>query len=199
MNQDYIKARFKKNIPWNNEFKVPDTDVINNKNVILASILIPIIIRGNNISILLTRRTLKLQNHPGQISFPGGREEPNDNNSIETALRETNEEIGLKKKNIEVLGLLPKYLTTTSFLIRPVVAFVFSPFNLILNKFEVEEIFEIPLNFFLSDGIFKKDITMTSEGKSNIFYIIEYEKYFIWGATAAILKNFFNYLKANNS
>ena len=114
-----------------------------------AAVLFPIVLRDNGQTVLLTQRTAHLKDHAGQISFPGGRVEAEDESPIHTALRETEEEIGLARKHVEVLGFLPEYRTGTGFRVTPVVALVTPPFELALDPFEVAEAFEVPLAFLL--------------------------------------------------
>ncbi|MBP8276472.1 MAG: CoA pyrophosphatase, partial [Propionivibrio sp.] len=106
----------------------------------------PLVARGQVPTVLLTRRTDHLHHHPGQISFPGGRVEEADTSPIDTALRETQEEIGLDRRHIELIGTLPDYLTGTGFRVTPVVGLVTPPFELTLDAFEVAEAFEVPLS-----------------------------------------------------
>ncbi|WP_291847963.1 CoA pyrophosphatase, partial [Accumulibacter sp.] len=114
-----------------------------------AAVLFPIVRRDGEPTVLLTQRTAHLKDHPGQISFPGGRREPTDPSPVHTALREAAEEIGLAATHIEIAGYLPEYLTSTGFRVTPVVAMVTPPFQLELDTFEVAEAFEVPLAFLL--------------------------------------------------
>ena len=111
-----------------------------------AAVLVPIVLREPEPTVLLTRRTDHLHHHPGQVSFPGGRVEDQDASPIDTALRETEEEISLRRTHVELLGCLPQYQTGTGFDITPVVGLVTPPFDLQLDPFEVAEVFEVPLS-----------------------------------------------------
>ena len=129
-----------------------DTHVIvlpEGARVTLAAVLIPLVPRGDEINVLLTQRTAHLKDHPSQISFPGGRVEGGDQDRIETALREAEEEIGLSRAAIAILGSLPEYDLPSGFRISPVVGWVEPPFALTLDPFEVDSAFEVPLSFLL--------------------------------------------------
>lgn len=162
-----------------------------------AAVLIPIVMHGAEPTLLMTQRTAHLNDHGGQISFPGGRMEATDASSVETALRETEEEIGLDRSHVEVIGTLPDYATITGYLVTPVVALVHPPFELKADPFEVAEIFEVPLRF-LMDGMNhqRRTIDFPKELGRRSFYSMPYERYFIWGATAGMLRNLFHFLRA---
>jgi 8-oxo-dGTP pyrophosphatase MutT (NUDIX family) len=151
-----------------------------------AAVLIPIIQRVEGATILLTQRTEHLHHHPGQISFPGGRAEDQDASARETALRETEEEIGLPRQLIEILGRLPEYRTGTGFAITPLIGLVFPPFKLRLDRFEVAEAFEIPLTCLLDPGRWERH-RFQYQGSLRECHAITYEGRFIWGATADML------------
>lgn len=158
-----------------------------------ASVLIPVIEREPALTVLFTRRTDHLQAHAGQISFPGGGAEPEDESPIATALRETEEEIGLPSAKIEVLGHLGEHHTVTGFRVTPVVGLIKPPFDLRPDDFEVAEVFEVPLAFFLDTKNHKRG-HMMRDGKPREFDAMPYEGYYIWGATASMLKRFHAYL-----
>lgn len=153
-----------------------------------AAVLVPIVDRGTDPTILLTKRTDHLSKHPGQISFPGGAVDASDKDAIHTALRETEEEIGLDASYIRVAGRLDGYRTGTGFEIVPVVGLVQPGFSLTLQEAEVAEAFEVPLAFFLDRGNHKKESAMW-QGILRHYYAMPYEEYRIWGATAAMLVN----------
>lgn len=158
-----------------------------------AAVLVPLVARDERISVLLTRRTDHLHHHPGQISFPGGRVEAGDSTPLDTALRETEEEIGLARTHIEVVGKLPDYLTGTGFRVTPVVGFVHPPFELTLDSFEVAEVFEVPLAHFLDPANHQRH-SREFEGRLRHFYAMPYGDYYIWGATAGMLMSLYQVL-----
>ncbi len=161
-----------------------------------ASVLMPIILRDSGPTLLLTQRTAHLHDHAGQVSLPGGRVDAGDLSAIDTALRETEEEVGLQRRHIEVIGTLPDYLTGTGFRVTPVVSLVRPPFDLRADPFEVAEIFEVPMHF-LMDGRHhqRRSIVLPADGRRS-FYAMPYERYFIWGATAGMLRNLYHFLRA---
>ncbi|HEX6736304.1 MAG TPA: CoA pyrophosphatase [Azonexus sp.] len=154
-----------------------------------AAVLFPIVRRPEQATVLLTQRTAHLRDHAGQISFPGGRVEAEDLSPVHTALRETEEEIGLARAHVEILGFLPEYRTGTGFRVTPVVALVEPPFDLRLDPFEVAEVFEVPLAFLL-DPANHKQHEMHYRGALRRYYAMPYGDYFIWGATAGMIRSF---------
>ena len=159
-----------------------------------AAVLVPLVQR-DALSLLLTQRPLHLKHHPGQISFPGGRVESFDRDVIAAALRETEEEIGLPSGNIEVVGRLPPYHTVTNYAVTPVVALVHPPFALTLDANEVADAFEVPLDFILDPANHERR-SRAWQGRMRHFYAMPYQERFIWGATAAMLRNLYHFLRA---
>lgn len=151
-----------------------------------ASVLFPILVHDTHASVLLTQRTSHLRHHAGQISFPGGRAEPDDASPATTALREANEEIGLETDQVEIVGYLPEYRTGTGYQITPVVALIRQPFEARPEPDEVAEIFEVPLDFLL-DARNVEEHTKEINGVLRKFFALRYEDRFIWGATAGII------------
>mgnify|MGYP000482260581 FL=1 len=151
-----------------------------------AAVLVPIVLREPEPTVLLTRRTDHLHHHPGQVSFPGGRVEDEDASPIDTALRETEEEISLHRAHVELLGCLPQYQTGTGFDITPVVGLVTPPFELQIDPFEVAEVFEVPLSFLLDESNHQRHSAVI-RGVRREYYAMPYGEYFIWGATAGML------------
>ena len=153
-----------------------------------AAVLVPIVERVDGPTVLLTKRTAHLHDHAGQISFPGGRVDPEDDGPESTALRETEEEIGLARSHIRLIGQLDTYVTRTGFEISPVVGLVTPPFELALDDFEVAEAFEVPLGFIL-DPASQQRQSRVFRGALRHFYVFPYDDYYIWGATAGMLVN----------
>jgi 8-oxo-dGTP pyrophosphatase MutT (NUDIX family) len=157
------------------------------KNLVAASVLIPIIDRPTGLTVLFTQRSKKLKNHPGQISFPGGRAEKNDKDVIATALRESQEEIGLRPERVNVLGRLGLCLTGTGFEVTPIVGLIEEPLALSLATNEVTETFEIPLLLLLDENRYRTNTAVLPSGLKREFYIFDYPQRYIWGATAQML------------
>ena len=153
-----------------------------------AAVLFPIVLREDGHTVLLTQRTAHLRDHAGQISFPGGRVEAADMSPLHTALRETEEEIGLHRQQVKILGYLPEYRTGTGFRVTPVVALVTPPFELALDPFEVAEAFEVPLSFLLDPANHQRH-SLHYRGALRHFYAMPYGDYFIWGATAGMIRS----------
>lgn len=153
-----------------------------------AAVLVPLVARPEGPKVLLTRRTDHLHDHAGQISFPGGRIDPEDSGPDAAALRETAEEIGLAARHVELIGRLDTYIVRTGFEVFPVVGLVTPPFELTLDAFEVAEAFEVPLSFFLTPGNKQRQSRMF-KGKERHFYVYLYKDFYIWGATAGMLGN----------
>ena len=152
-----------------------------------AAVLFPIVLRELAPTVLLTQRTAHLRDHPGQVSFPGGRVEADDASPVETALRETEEEIGLSRRHIEVVGYLPDYFTGTGFRVTPVVAWVRPPFSLQPDAIEVADVFEVPLNFLLNQDNHQR-MAIHVAGLRRAFFTMPYQDRFIWGATAGMIR-----------
>jgi 8-oxo-dGTP pyrophosphatase MutT (NUDIX family) len=163
-----------------------------------AAVLIPLVMHDAGPTVLLTRRTAHLHDHAGQISFPGGGVEAHDKSPVATALRETEEEVGLRAAAVEVLGSLPRYATATGYVVTPVVGLIAPGFTLQLDTFEVEEVFEPPLAFLMNPAHHERRL-IEFEGRPRTFYAMPFEagrRYFIWGATAAMLRNLYHLLRA---
>lgn len=153
---------------------------------IAAAVLMPIVVRPSGLTILLTQRTAHLRDHAGQVSFPGGRCEPGDASPVATALRESSEEVGIEPAQVEVLGSLPDYYTSTGFCVTPVVGVVTPPLNLRLDDFEVAEAFETPLDFLLDAANYRQE-SLEYAGSKRTYWTVPWQEYYIWGATAGML------------
>lgn len=153
-----------------------------------AAVLVPIVEHAEGMTVLLTKRTDHLDAHAGQVSFPGGRIEDHDVDAVATALRETEEEVGLSPSCIDVVGNLDEYHTGTGFAITPVVGFVQPGFTLALDPFEVAEAFEVPFDFLMDPANHKRH-RLTWQGREREYYAMPYQDYYIWGATAGMLVN----------
>jgi len=159
-----------------------------------AAVLIPLLLQPNGLSVLLTQRTTHLRDHGGQISFPGGRMDPEDAGPNETALRESEEEIGLERERVEIIGQLPEYLTVSGYCVTPIIGLVKPQAEYVLDEFEVADIFEVPLSFLMDPANHQVRVWQSEQG-SRRFYSMPYEGRFIWGATAGMLRNLYHLLK----
>lgn len=154
-----------------------------------AGVLVALERRASGFELYFTQRTLKLKNHAGQISFPGGRVDQNDADPIAAALREAHEEIGLRPEGLNVLGVLDSYDTITGFRVTPVVAIVEQPFELVLAPDEVESVFSVPLSFFMDrNNLQQRQAPYLGQQRS--YYGYQFGAHWIWGATAGMLRAF---------
>lgn len=158
-----------------------------------AAVLVPVVDRDDELTVLFTRRTAHLHDHAGQISFPGGRAEEGDPSPGDTALRETAEEIGLAPGRVSILGQLGEYITVTGYRVTPVVGLVTPPFELKLDDFEVAEAFEVPLAHLLDPANHQRNL-LVHEGTERYYYAMPYGRHYIWGATAGMLMNLYAHL-----
>ncbi len=163
-----------------------------------ASVLIPIVVRPSGLSVLLTQRTAHLNDHAGQVAFPGGRRDDADAGPVATALREAEEEIGLTADQIEVIGCMPEFCTGTGFRVTPVLALVTPPLNLKLDDFEVAEVFEVPLDAMQVDGFWGR-VESEFKGNKAEFWAAHWQQYYVWGATAGMLVNLSTLLRLTRS
>jgi 8-oxo-dGTP pyrophosphatase MutT (NUDIX family) len=164
----------------------------------LASVLVPIVMRDQP-TVLLTERTTHLSTHSGQVAFPGGKRDESDTDDAHTALREAHEEIGLEPHWIEVIGQMPTYTTGSQFIITPVVALVDPGHQLKLNAFEVADAFEVPLAFLMNPAHHRRHAVDFGGIRREWFsmpYMDGAIERFVWGATAAMLRNFYRFLSA---
>jgi 8-oxo-dGTP pyrophosphatase MutT (NUDIX family) len=161
--------------------------------VTAAAVLVPIVDHPSGLSVIFTKRTSHLKAHSGQVSFPGGRAEPEDPTPEFTALREAQEEIGLAMERVEVLARLPDYLTRTGFRVTPVVGLIVPPLDLAPDPREVEDVFEIPLAFLLDPKNHQRR-SREIQGRTANYYEIQYQERSVWGATAGMLVNLYRHL-----
>ncbi|WP_372880952.1 CoA pyrophosphatase [Psychromonas sp.] len=161
---------------------------LNQKTLKKAAVLLPLIERQNGLNILFTERALHLRHHPGQISFPGGRYEQSDFSLLHTALRETEEEIGILQCQVDIFGSLPELPTISGFVVSPFLGFVNSDHNIQIDQQEVRGVFEVPLPYLLDPQHFYKHHLLANR-KRHFTYCIPYQNRLIWGATAQMLKN----------
>jgi 8-oxo-dGTP pyrophosphatase MutT (NUDIX family) len=157
-------------------------------------VLVPLVDRSEGMGVLLTLRDAGLPHHAGQISFPGGRIEAGDASAAETALRETEEEIGLSRTSVEIIGRLDDYITGTGFLVAPIVGVIRPPYALKPDPAEVAGVFEVPLAFFLDPANHRRE-SRVFNGVERRFYAMPYGDKYIWGATAAMLMNLYDLLR----
>ena len=158
-----------------------------------ASVLVPLIVHPSEMTVLFTQRTSSLRNHSGQVSFPGGRAEPHDPTPEFTALREAEEEIGVRRDTVEVVARLPDYFTRTGFRVTPIVGLLTPPLELKPDPREVEDVFEVPLGFLLDPRNHERH-TREFEGAMVGYYVMQHGERRIWGATAGMLVNLYRHL-----
>lgn len=152
-----------------------------------AGVLAPIIEREGAHHLLLTKRSSALKHHPGQIAFPGGKQDEGDADVIAAALREAQEEIGLPGAHVDVLGTLPAHETVTGFIVTPVIARVIRPFDIVPERGEVDEVFTVPLSHVLSEPNYVIQ-SRWWRGQQRSYFAVPYGPYYIWGATARMLR-----------
>lgn len=155
-----------------------------------AAVLLAVVKRDSGPTVLFTRRTDHLEHHPGQVSFPGGHVDTGDDSPEDTALRETEEETGINRKHVTVIGRIDTYITGTGFSITPVVGLITPPFALDPDPVEVAEVFEVPLGFLLDPRNHTRTV-YAKEGQEWKTYDIPYNGYRIWGVTAGMVRNFY--------
>ncbi|MEM8871360.1 MAG: CoA pyrophosphatase [Pseudomonadota bacterium] len=160
-----------------------------------AAVLVPLVDRPDGMTVLLTRRSTRLRHHPGQIAFPGGKRDPDDPGLWETALREAREEIGLDPTHVAPMGVLDRHETVTRFDVAPHVGLVTGPFDVRPCEDEVAEVFEVPLDFLLDPGHYQTHGRLWN-GHKRQYFAVPYGPYYIWGATARILKGLADRVRA---
>jgi 8-oxo-dGTP pyrophosphatase MutT (NUDIX family) len=199
-----LRDRFLSPPAWHPEHSVEKR--FENREPTLAAVLVPLVMRSE-LMLLLTQRTTNLSTHSGQVAFPGGRTDDTDIDAVDTALREANEEIGLPRDHVEVLGTLPTYITGTAYIITPVIALVKPGFTLTPNPGEVADIFEVPLAYLMNpanhrrhelefDGVTRQWLSMPYLDPTIVEGANGPTERYIWGATAGMLRNFYRFLSA---
>lgn len=168
----------------------PPAELMNKRGLTRAAVLIPVVNRPEGATLLLTQRTDHLDSHPGQVAFPGGKIEKGDRSPLDTALRETHEEVGLTHAHVDPLGYLPPYQTTSGFRIVPVVSVVQPPFDLVPDENEVADVFEVPLSFLMNPDNHDKQ-SRVWENRRRYFFVMPYRDYYIWGVTAGIIRELY--------
>ena len=166
----------------------PDVVLPEGRKLRPAGVLVPICVMQGEARLYLTKRSSALKHHPGQIAFPGGKQDDSDLTIIDTALREAREEIGLAPEAVQVIGTVPSHETVTSFQVKPVVALVDQAFVPVPEPGEVEEVFHVPLDHVLREQNFSVQYRRW-RGMRRHYYTVPYGPYYIWGATARILRS----------
>jgi 8-oxo-dGTP pyrophosphatase MutT (NUDIX family) len=183
-----IKAALLRDSAASSDFDLnPDVVLPKGRKLRPAGVLVPIEVKENIPHVILTKRASHLKHHPGQISFPGGKQDDGDADVIAAALREAREEIGLPSHNVDVLGTLPTHETVTSFVITPVLGHVRDVFDVIPELGEVEEVFSVPLAHVTDPALFSIQ-SRRWQGQRRHYFTVPFGPYYIWGATARILR-----------
>ncbi len=161
-----------------------------------AAVLVPLVDRQDGLTVLLTKRADHLHDHAGQVSFPGGRIDDADADAVAAALREAEEEVGLPRDRVEIVGRLDTYITRTGFEVTPVIGLVDPPPAFAPDPFEVAEVFEVPLAFIAEPGNAQRQ-SREFQGRTRYFYVFPWQSYYIWGATAGMLVNLADVLRGS--
>ncbi len=195
----FICSAFSRQVDWQVEPVFRDsfqTEYQHQDGVTQAAVLFPLVERPAGLNVIFTRRASHLYNHAGQISFPGGRIEVFDHDAIAAALRETNEEIGVPPNLVKLIGIQPAYLTSTKFTMTPVIGVIRPGFTINADPTEVAEVFEVPLSVLMDTSRHRLHRAQLPAGGHRYYFSITWKSYFIWGATAALIRNFYHYLAA---
>lgn len=192
-----IRARTAQATAWTPEFSKEVR--FSDRPPTQAAVLVALMEHRDGLTVLLTQRTTHLNSHSGQIAFPGGKVDPEDRDATHTALREAQEEVGLNPALAEVLGTLPAYATGSGFIVTPVLALVSPQATLVPNPHEVADVFEVPLAFLMNPAHHRHHEVEWAGQKRHWMsmpYVQDQHERFIWGATAAMLRNLYGYLRA---
>ncbi|WP_428927321.1 CoA pyrophosphatase [Marinibacterium sp. SX1] len=160
-----------------------------------AGVLVGIDITGDAPRVLLTKRSSRLKHHPGQIAFPGGKQDDGDADVVDAALREAEEEVALPREAVRVMGTMPAHETVTGFVVTPVVALIETPFTIRPEPGEVEEAFAVPLDHLLQPDLYSIQ-SRRWRGNRRYYFTVPYGPYYIWGATARMLRAFAERMRA---
>lgn len=199
-----VRKRFARIAGWVPELPGDGSVLVTSRAPASAAVLVGLVEHPEGLRVLLTHRSVELRDHAGQVSFPGGRSEAEDDGPAATALREAREEIGLAPSQVEIVGLLPPYTTVTSFVVTPVVALVRPPLRLLLDPSEVSAAFEVPLLWLMNPAHHRRH-ALDVQGVRRQFLSMPWpevlpdgsiREHFIWGATAAMLRNLYTLLQS---
>ena len=196
---DFIREAFRQNPPWQTEPSVSDlfdAEGLRQPGLVQAAVFMPLVQRLDGLHMLLTRRATHLTDHAGQISFPGGRIEPSDRDAVAAAIRETQEEVGIEPSYLDFIGIQPDMLTATGYSVTPVVGTVRQGFSMRPEPSEVAEVFEVPLAFLMDPASHKLHRAVLPNGSERLYFSMLWQDYFIWGATAALIRNLYRFLHA---
>ncbi len=196
---DFISSAFALPVEWRVEPIFVDSfqaDVIGHHGVIKAAVFVALVQRPSGVHVVFTRRASHLYDHAGQICFPGGRIESTDADAIAAAVRETHEEIGVSPEFIDIIGTQPSFLTSTRFTMKPVIGSIRPGFTISPDLTEVAEVFEVPLSVLMDTGLHRLHEAALPGGGHRFYFSITWKSYFIWGATAALIRNFYHFLAA---
>ncbi|MBC7203360.1 MAG: CoA pyrophosphatase [Pusillimonas sp.] len=204
---EFITQAFSRDIQWQVEpvfakdflvHRDPETGLLlpDHTGMIPAAVFFPLVQREDGLHVLFTRRTDHLASHAGQICFPGGRIELHDTDVTAAALRETQEEVGIGPDQIQLIGTQPGLITSTGYTMQPVIGFVKPGFVVQPDQSEVAEVFEVPLSFLMDPRKHQLHQADLPDGRQRLYFSMPWNHYFIWGATAALVRNFYHYLAA---
>lgn len=183
-----LKAALLQNSTASSDFDLnPDVVLPAGRKLRPAGVLVPVIETSDGAEVLMTKRSSRLKHHPGQIAFPGGKQDDGDADVTAAALREAEEEVGLPRGHVEVLGTLPTHETVTGFLMTPVIGWIDCDFDIRPEPGEVAEVFRVPLAHVTDGGLFTVQ-SRRWRGTRRHYYTVPFGPYYIWGATARILR-----------